>query len=148
MTDFLSMSTIDRLSKPTSTRHAIITAATSPQIQALIDAWDAIVLGSLLKGVRSVDSVIDAGSQTPPSDDNANRGNKWLVRAQDSTTGKIYTHELGTADNAQLPTPTSDFLDLTAGTGLALKTAFDAIYESPQGNTGVMLSCQQVTRTD
>lgn len=144
----VSISTIDRLSLATSTRAGAIAAASDPQIQALADAWDTIILGAAVRAVKSEDTVIDTGSQVPPADDLANRGIKWLCRAQDSTTGRIYTHELGTADITQLPSPTSDFLDLTAGSGLALKTAWDAIYESPAGNTGVLLSVQQVTRTD
>lgn len=144
----LNMSTIDRLSQPTSTRFGAIAAVSDPQIQAIADALDAIILGASVKAVKSEDTVVDVGSQTPPADDDANRGNKWLLRAQDSTTGKIYTHEIGTADNSQLASPTSDYIDLTAGTGLAMKTAFDAAYESPAGNTGVLLSIQQVTRTD
>lgn len=144
----LTLSTIDRLSLPTSTQHTIIAAATDPQIQTLTDAWDAVILGASLKATKNDETVVDGGSQTPPADELANRGSKWLVRAQDSTTSKVYNHELGTADFTQLPAATSDYLDLTAGVGLALKNAFDAIYESPAGNTGVMLSCQQVTRTD
>lgn len=144
----ISMSTIDRLSLPTSTRMGAIAAVTDPQIQALVDAWDAVILGAAIKGVKSEDTVIDVGSQVPPAAELANRGDKWLARAQDSTTGRIFTHELGTADYTQLPSPTSDTLDLTAGVGLALKTAFDAAYESPEGNTGVLLSVQQVTRSD
>lgn len=148
MTLAISLSTLDRLSLATSTRNNVIAAATDPQIQTLTDAWDAIVLGASIKAVKSEDTTVDVGSQVPPANELANRGQKWLVRAQDSTTGKIFTHELGTADFSQLPSATSDFLDLTAGVGLALKNAFDAIYESPEGNTGVMLSVQQVTRTD
>lgn len=144
----VSLSTIDRLSLPTSTRIAAITAVTDPQIQTLTDSWDAVILGSALKAVKSEDTTIDGGSQVPPADELANRGQKWLARAQDSTTSKVFTHELGTADFSQLPSATSDFLDLTAGVGLALKNAFDAVYESPEGNTGVLLSVQQVTRTD
>jgi hypothetical protein len=125
-----------------------IAAVSDPQIQAVADAWDAIILGSAVKGVKSEDTVIDGGSQVPPSEELANRGQKWLARVQDSTTSKVFTHELGTADYTQLPSPTSDYLDLTAGVGLALKTAIDAAYESPEGNTGVLLSVQQVTRTD
>lgn len=144
----VSLSTIDRLSLATSTRFAAIAAVTDPQIQTLTDAWDAVILGASLKAVKSEDTTVDGGSQVPPASELANRGDKWLARAQDSTTSKIFTHELGTADFTQLPTPTSDFLDLTAGVGLALKNAFDAVYESPEGNTGVLLSVQQVTRTD
>lgn len=148
MTLAISLSTLDRLSLPTSTRNNVIAGASDPQIQTLTDSWDAIILGASIKAVKSEDTTVDVGSQVPPADELANRGQKWLVRAQDSTTGKIFTHELGTADFSQLPSATSDFLDLTAGVGLALKNAFDAIYESPEGNTGVMLSVQQVTRTD
>ncbi len=148
MTIAVALSTIDRLSLATSTRMGAIAAVSDPQIQAWADAMDAVILGANVRAVKSEDTVVDTGSQVPPADDLANRGDKWLLRAQDSTTGKIYTHEIGTADFSQLPSPTSDYLDLTAGVGLALKTAFDAAYESPQGNTGVMLSCQQVTRTD
>lgn len=144
----VSMSTIDRLSLPTSTRMGAQAAVTDPQIQALVDAWDAVILGAAIKGVKSEDTVIDVGSQVPPAAELANRGDKWLARAQDSVTGRIFTHELGTADYTQLPSPTSDTLDLTAGVGLALKTAFDVAYESPEGNAGVLLSVQQVTRSD
>lgn len=144
----VALSTIDRLSLATSTRMGAIAAVSNPQIQAWADAMDAVILGANVKAVKSEDTVVDVGSQVPPADEDANRGAKWLLRAQDSTTGNIFTHEIGTADFTQLPSPTSDFLDLTAGTGLALKTAFDAIYESPLGNTGVLLSAQQVTRTD
>lgn len=143
----VSLSTIDRLILATSTRFGVIAAATDPQIQTLTDAMDAIILGSSLKAVKSEDTVIDVGVATPPSDDDANRGNKWLMRFQDAV-GNIYTHELGTADNSQLSSPTSDFIDLTAGTGLALKNAFDAIYEGKSSETGVLLSVQQVSRTD
>ena len=144
----ISLSTIDRLSLPTSTRMGAIAAVTDPQIQTLTDAWDAVILGASIKAVKTEDDIIDGGSQVPPADELANRGQKWLARVQDSTTSKIYNHELGTADFSQLPSATSDYLDLTAGVGLALKNAFDAAYESPEGNTGVLLSVQQVTRTD
>lgn len=143
----ISLSTIDRQSKPTSTRHRVIAAATDPQIQTLTDAWDAVILGAAIKAVKEESTVIDAGSGVPPTDENANRGSKWLYRAQ-TTDGNIYTGELGVADFSQLPSSSSDTLDLTAGVGLALKNAFDAIYEGKNGLTGVLLSVQQVTRTD
>ncbi len=143
----VSLSTVDRLSLPTSTRHAVIDAATDPQIQTLTDAWDAVILGSNIRAVKTEDTVVDAGDSTPPASELANRGDKWLYRAQ-TTNGAIFTGELGVADYTQLPSPTSDTLDLTAGVGLALKNAFDAIYQGKNGLTGVMLSVQQVTRTD
>lgn len=143
----VSLSTIDRQSKPTSTRHRIIAASTDPQIQTLTDSWDAIILGADIKSVKEESTEVDSGNAVPPSDELANRGSKWLYRAQ-TTGGNIYTGELGTADFTQLPSAGADTLDLTAGVGLALKNAFDAIYEGKDGLTGVLLSVQQVTRTD
>lgn len=141
----LSLSTIDRLAKPTSTRFGVIAAVSDPQIQAVADALDAIILGQEVKAVKTTDDIIDAGGSAVPTDEECNRGNKWLMRAQ-TTSGNRYTFEIGTADNSQLPTPGTDFLDLTAGVGLAMKTAFDAAFEGKDGNTGVLLSIQQVNR--
>lgn len=146
MTDF-TVATLDRLSKRTSMTIGVNDAATNPQLQAIVDAVDGIILGSAASGTKTVPTVIDAGSSAAPADTGANRLNKWLLRFQDSTNGKIFTHEIGCADNTQLPSPTSDFLDLTAGTGLALKTAVDAVYRSPYGNAGVLVSVQQVSRS-
>lgn len=147
MTVSVSLSTIDRQSNPTSTRHDVIDAASDPQIQTLTDAWDGVIIGAAIKSVKTEDSTIDAGSALPATSKLANRGDKWLYRAQ-VTNGNIYTGELGTADFTHLPASDSDVLDLTAGVGLALKNAFDAIYQGPNGLTGVLLTVQQVTRTD
>jgi hypothetical protein len=122
--------------------------ATDPELQAIVDAVDAVILGAAASGTKTISSVIDAGSAVPPTSTSAERGNKWLIRIQDSVNSKIFTHEIGTADNAQLPSSTDDYLDLTAGVGLALKTAIEAAYESPYGNVGVLLSVQQVNRAD
>lgn len=143
-----AISTIDRLSKQTRMVFGVAAAATNPELQATVDAVDAIILGAAASGTKNVPEVIDAGSAVAPTNENAERKNKWLLRIQDSVNGRIFTHEIGTADNTQLPAPTSDFLDLTAGVGLALKTAIDAVYESPYGNSGALLSVQQVNRAD
>lgn len=148
MTLKLSISTIDRLELPTSTRFTVIDAASDPQIQSIADAFDAVILGQEVKATKSEETVVDAGGDTVPTSELCNRGDKWLLRFQDSVKSTKYTHELGTADYTQLPASTSDNLDLTAGVGLALKNALDAVYESPLGNTGTLLSVQQVTRTD
>lgn len=144
----ITFSTLDRLGKPSSTEFNADNAVTGPQVQAVADALDALILGSPVKAVSAVVTVVDQGSAAPPASNLANRGDKWLMRIQDSTTGQIYTHEIGTADYSQLASPTSDFVDITAGNGLAFKTAIEAAYESPDGNAGVLLSIQQVTRTD
>lgn len=143
-----NVSTFDRLSLPTSTQINVDAAESVANLQALDAALNAVILGSSVRGVRTVDEVIDGGSAVPPTDNEANRGSKWLFRSQDGTTQEIFTNELGTADLTALPSSTTDFLDLTAGLGLALKNSWDAVYESKQGNGGVLLSVQQVTRSE
>lgn len=143
-----SVRTIDRQSKATSMNLGVDAGATNPELQAIVDAVDAIILGAAASGTKNVPEVIDGGSAAPPANKAANRKNKWLLRIQDGTNFKVFTHEIGTADDAQLPSATDDFLDLTAGVGLALKTAIEAAYESPYGNAGVLLSVQQVNRGD
>lgn len=142
----LSISTVDRHSKRTSMIVGIDSGATDPEVQAVADAIDAVILGASVSAIVTTPNVVDAGSAVPPSDVDANRGNKWLLRIQDDTNGKIFTHEIGTADNSLLATASDDFLDITADEGLALKTAIETIYESPYGNTGTLLSVQQVNR--
>lgn len=141
-------STFDRLGKPSSMTLGAADAVTDAAIQALVDALDAVLLGSAVRGAKTTSAIIDTGSAVPPVDVNADRDRKWLLRIQDSTTAVIYTHEIGTNDSTQLPSASTDFLNLAAGTGLALKTAVDAMYRSPDGNTGVLLSVQQVSRTE
>lgn len=140
------VATIDRTSKPTSMSFEIKAASTNPQLQTLVDATDALIIGAAASGVKSTLETIDAGSAVPPTDKDAEATNKWLLRVQDSVNGKKFTHEIGTADSALLPSSTSDFIDLTVGAGLTFKTAFEVVYESPYGNAGVLLSVQQVTR--
>lgn len=138
-------STIDRLGKPTSTTINVDDAIADATIQSLADAIDAVIIGADVKAVKTLSTIVDAGSLIPPNNVNANRGNKWLFRTQVAAeNGKVYDNELGTADSLQLPSAAQDFLDLTAGVGLALKTAWEAAYQSPNGNPGVLLTVQQV----
>lgn len=142
------ISTLDRQSKRSTMSFDVADAATTPQLQAVVDAVDGIIRGSAASGTKTVSTDIDVGSSSPPADVEANRGNKWLLRIQDSVNGKIFTNEIGTADNAVLLTPGVDFVDLGVGVGLALKTAVEVVYRSPYGNAGVLLSAQQVNRAD
>lgn len=144
----VTLSTYDRLGKQTSMTMAAPDGDITVNVEALVAAVQAVILGSDIKAVQAVETEIEAGSAVAPTDDLANRGMKWLLRFQDSTTGRLYNHEIGTADFTALPTPNTDYLDLSAGVGLALKTAIEAVWRSPGGNAGVLLSVQQVTRTE
>lgn len=143
----LTISTVDRLNKPTSTSHGIAAAALTADIEALTDAWDAILRGAATKAVKKEATEEVAGSAEPPTDNDAERLNKWLYRVQDTVTGQVYSHEIGTADNSVLPSSTTDFLNLATGVGAALKTALEDVYESKNGNPGVLLTVQQVSRS-
>lgn len=149
----ITISTYDRALpvKQTSMTLPAADAVGDIAVQALVDAVDAVILGTDAAGVVTVPNVVDAGVPGPASNINADRGNKWMFRTSvpldNGGDGAIYTNEIGTADNSQLPSANVDFLDLTAGVGLALKTAWDAVYESPDGNPGTLLSVQQVNRS-
>lgn len=73
----------------------------------------------------------------------AQRENKWLMRYHGVTLNERYQVSIGTADLTLLPDG-SEFLDLTADEGLALKTAFEAIVKSPgDGAEAVILDSVQ-----
>lgn len=136
--------------KSSSMSISVADAILDATVQALADAVDAVILGTNVKASVTVPNVVDAGTPGPSANVLADRGNKWLFRTNvpldNQGAGVIYQNEIGTADNAQLPSSDNDFLDLTAGVGLALKTAWDAAYVSAQGNPGTLLSVQQVNR--
>lgn len=77
----------------------------------------------------------------------AQRELKWLVRYTDPTNAiGNGSFEIGGADTALLAVGT-DFMNLAAGAGLALKTAIEANLVSRLGNSIVMDSAQLVGRT-
>lgn len=142
--------TYDRENKPTSMSIRADDAVAGASVQALADAIDAIILGTAVSAKSTVSTVVDTGTPGPSAQNFAQRGNKWLFRVSVALdkqgAGDIYNYELGTADNAVLPSSDSDFLDLSAGVGATLKAAFETVYESPEGNPGVLLSVQQINR--
>ena len=146
----LKVSTIDKNSKPTSMTIGVDAGATNIELQAVVDAVAAIIRGPAPSGVKTTSETIDGGDDTPPADKEAVRENKWLLRMScldGNGDTRILSHEIGTADNTNLPSPSDDFLDLTAGVGLALKTAVEAVYLSLYGTTGTLISVQQIGRS-
>lgn len=143
------MQTYDNENKPTSMGLPVADDISGGEAQAIIDAFDAVLRGVDLSGVVTVPTVIDGGADGPSTDPEAKRGNKLRMRVSvpldDGGAGKVRGYEIGTANNTTLFS-VSDFADLTSGVGLAIKTAVEAKYESPQGNPGTVLSIQQVNR--
>ena len=131
----------------------LVTALTLPglltQIGALRTAIDNITIGVVANEKQEVFNTIL--SQAIPSDPNAQRGNKWLVSYHDNTPffdapvnaipNDAYLRKfrvmIPTADNSLLA-DNDTLLDLTAGAGLAFKTAFEAIAKSPAGGSVVI----------
>lgn len=143
----LAMSSIDRESEPTRTTMTVNDAATTPELQALADAIDDIILGPDVIAKLTSETVIQSAPQAPPSDKFAERGNRWQIKVQD-TANNIFTHSIGTANNALLPSSTDDSLDLTQTQGLALKTAIEAAYRTKENRTVTLVSCKQISAKD
>lgn len=97
-------------------------------IAALAAAVDAVVIGNLHQSEivvnRSLISDLPAVTQL------AQRENKLLLRYHSGTTLERFRVSLPTFDLSTLPLH-SEFLDLTAGVGLALKDAFEDIAVNP-----------------
>lgn len=121
-------------------------AATVTLVGNLKTALAALVLGRFIK-----DEVVyvreNLGPQTPATSAQAQRENKWLCRYHDPVTYNNYVLTFGTADLSK-HIANSEFVDLTAGDGLAFKTAFDAVVTSPEdaSRLGVLDSMQFVGR--
>lgn len=118
-------------------------APTDGQITALYSAVDGLILGVEKKSVLVERTDKDAGSDALPASGAAQRTTKWLVRYTDGA-GDLRHLEIGTADHA-LTTPPSDYVDLTAGAGLAFVTAFEAL--TINGGNPTVVSIQAVGRT-
>jgi len=119
--------------------------ATVALVQALEDAVEDIVLGNL--GKRDITYQRLTESKLPAADQMAQREIKLLCRYEGASTHKSFRVEIPTFDLSLLPLH-SEFLDLTAGVGAALKTAWEAVVKSPDdaAEATVLLSAQFVGR--
>jgi hypothetical protein len=84
------------------------------------------------------------GDPQPSADGNAQRETKFLVSGTD-TAGFSTTIEIPGADLTLLPTGSAT-LDLSAGAGLALKNALQAVWVSKQGNAVTVNRVMHVSR--
>lgn len=119
--------------------------ATNTLITNLQSAVNGIILGTNSK----IETVSHRQTNTPgPSADPlCQRENKYLVRYHDSVTGQKFRASIPTADLTKKMT-NSEFIDVTAGPGLAVKTAWEALVVSPNNssNTTILDSIQFVGR--
>lgn len=120
-------------------------AATETLCGNLLVAVQALSLG--LNQSKTVTYSRQILASTPATSDLAQRENKWLARYHDNTTFKKFVVSFPCADLSK-HMPNSEFVDLTAGDGLALKTAFEAVVVSPDdaGHSITLDSVQFVGR--
>lgn len=139
-----------------------VTAGTLPglltDIAAMVAAIDDIVIG-----VRKSDSLRafkTPGSNALAAVPEAQVERKWLVTYDDITAffdppvnaipnagfGKVFSIEIGTA-RADLLVNNQEYLDITAGQGLAFTTAFQNMGRTPYGGEPRVLSIELVGRT-
>jgi len=113
---------------------ALTIAAFLTQFGALRTAIEGITLGVVSQ--ESWVGDVTVLSNTPPTDAEAQREKKWLVRYVGDTTDKIFTLEIATAElGGDHLLPMSDFADLTETDMAAFVTAFEAIAKSPDDDT-------------
>lgn len=112
-------------------------------ITALYDAIADVILGVEQKSILQQSTDKDVGSLSLPTSGAAQRSAKWLVRYTDGA-GDLHRMEIGTANHA-LTVPPSDFLDLTAGEGLALKDALEDL--TLNGGAITVLTVQAIGRS-
>ncbi len=123
-----------------------ITAANHDATVALMDDVRDAILGVQVENCQQTYIIVDSSifnSRAPASNKASQRENKWLLTLADNTTNKVFHHEIPIAD-LTLCTANSDYMDLSAGDGLALKTAIEAGVKSPAGNAVSLISVQFV----
>lgn len=140
-----------------------VTAVSLPGLLSDIDdyitAIDAITLGTIRDDTLVAYST--NRSSTPPTDEDAQRERKWLVRYTDVTQffddpvnaipnagyGKIFTFTIPTAALTGNLLPNTDIGDINDGGVMeAFKDAFEALARSPYGGAVQMLEMNAVGR--
>lgn len=125
---------------------ADLTAGNMVATQALMDDVRDAILGVQTENALQTYAIVAQvvfNSRAPASQKTSQRENKWLCTIADNVTNKLYRHEIPLAD-LSLVQANTDFMDLSAGDGLALKTAIEAGVKSPAGNAVSLVSVQFV----
>lgn len=136
--------TVNKAGKPeTSTWQVAIAELTAANVVAqegllttLSAAVGNVILGNLLRTQIVLDR--DEISSAPAALQAAQRENKLLLRYHGATSNQKFNVSIPTFDLTLLPNH-SEFLDLTGGDGLTLKTAFEAVVRSPNDSSEVVI---------
>ncbi len=148
MTTRTSISSLDASAEVTNStfRGVTLTAANFDAQATLVTALKAAIVGIVITQVfRDQSAIVNEIAKSLPSDQFAQRELKWAVTLTDAVLGSTSVIEIGGAD-LDLLTAGTEFLDITAGVGLALVTAIEAYHLSPAGNAVTVLSAKFVGR--
>lgn len=118
-------------------------------LTAFVDAVVAATVGNTIPAGESWSWSYEAPNKANAASSLAQREQKWLCRYTSATMPELgqFRLEIPTADLTLL-TNNSDFLDLSAGAGLAFKNAFEAVVVTPDAyeHATTLLSVQYVGR--
>jgi hypothetical protein len=131
-----------------SLAHTDLTAgnivAQTTLIGNLFTALSAVTLGEQQTQAITLSKIIV--SSDLPTDVNAQRETKWLLRYHDAVTGEKFVVSVPCADLSLLA-PVSQFADMSGTEFAALKTAWELIVRGPNDNNLTILdSAQHVGR--
>lgn len=120
-------------------------AAFLTQYGALRTAVNAITLGNLVADQWTGDRT--QYSNAIPTDENAQRERKFLVKYEDTTSLAQYRMEIPTADLTGRMIAGTDLVDLTDTEIAAFITAFETLCKSPEGGAVNVLEIRAVGRS-
>ena len=121
---------------PLTTLTAGNLAAQTTLLAALKAAILPLVMGNTRQDVVTQSRPIISTSR--PTNVEAQREKKWVLRAHGATSGQKAQYRLGTADLSFLPDG-DEFLDMTGTEVAALKTAFDAVVHNKNDQSELMV---------
>lgn len=119
-------------------------AITVPNAQTLIASINALSNGGFGRQEISVKTLVAAGTNARPAAETDQKEIRFRVGYQDNVTLKLYSFTIPVADLTLLAA-NSEFVDLTAGAGLALKTDFELYGQSELGNAITLYEIRFVT---
>lgn len=146
----LTMTFGDASREEASSRLNVRVLADYAAYQAAIAAYEAAVNDVIAGAIFNRNSFLSTRlTNVYPTDNRAQRENKWLVRFQGDTTLNVYTFTIPTADPGLVDMIAgTDFMDISQGDGLALAGAIEALVDTPDNvvETITVLSIEYVGR--
>lgn len=108
---------------------------------ALADAIEDLCLTNMYQRTFTAAITAGLGGDTPPANPAAQIHTQWLFTFKDTVTGVIYRRRVHGADYSKATEQDlyGLYVPLTAGEGLALKTAFEAYVQEVAGNAVELL---------